>query len=303
MPSSVRIRNVVIASVVLFALALPSAVGAAAASTYQVSPGDTLTSIAARYGVSVYELVAANNITDPNFIFAGQNLYVPGQGVNTAPVQTEATSETAVSSYTIQYGDTLWSIASRHQLSVAQLIEANRDLVSDQDVIFPGSELRIPGRGGQSVDAAPAPAQPEPSALTRDQIGIILDKTARAYGLDPALVKAIAWQESGWQQHVVSSSGALGVMQVMPATGGWVATELVGRPLDIANNASENILAGVVYLEWLMRYTGDEALAIASYYQGPGSVSRNGLFLDTEQYVQNVYSLRNHFWTYGTPPI
>jgi N-acetylmuramoyl-L-alanine amidase len=275
---------------VLAVLALGSAAPASAASSYHVVPGDTLYGIAARFGLSVQEIVAMNGISNPNLIYAGQSLALPGdestQPVPVAPV-------TSTGSYTVQPGDTLWGIASRYGISVAQLVEMNRHSIVNQDLIFVGQVLSVPGSG--ATGAAP------PAPVTSD-IELLMEQTAIAYGIDPALIKAIAWQESGWQQHVVSSSGALGVMQVMPATGGWVATELVGRPLDIANSPSDNILAGVVYLEWLIRYTGDEYTALAAYYQGPGSVSRHGLFADTVNYVNNVYAIRDYIRQHGTPP-
>jgi soluble lytic murein transglycosylase-like protein len=205
--------------------------------------------------------------------------------------------------YRVQAGDTLWSIASRHGITVAQLVEANRNKVPDQNIIYAGETLSIPGAVGASGGSPPAqPAgSPSPAASNVD-VGTILSETARAYGLDPALVQALAWQESGWQQHVVSSSGAVGVMQVMPATGGWVSSELVGRPLDIQGSVAENVLAGVVYLEWLIRYTGSESQALAAYYQGPSSVSRDGWFGETYQYVANINSIRSHIQLYGAPP-
>jgi N-acetylmuramoyl-L-alanine amidase len=281
---------------VLVVLALGGAAPASATSSYHVVPGDTLYSIAARFGTSIQEIVALNGLPNPNLIFAGQNLTLPGedntQQATVTPIEFGGT-------YVVQPGDTLWGIASRYGITVAQLVEMNRHTVSNQDLIFVDQVLNVPG-SGDSGGGSLTPI-PDPPAHSAD-IETLLEQTANAYGIDPALVKAIAWQESGWQQNAVSSSGALGVMQVMPATGGWIATELVGRPLDIAGSPSDNILAGVVYLEWLIRYTGDEYTALAAYYQGPGSVSRHGLFNETIRYVDNVYAIRAYIQQHGTPP-
>jgi N-acetylmuramoyl-L-alanine amidase len=287
-----RRAGIALSAVVL--LTASSAAPASADSSYVVAPGDTLFSIAARYGTSVQEIVTLNGLGNPNVIFAGQYLSLPG-----GQPQTVTATASPSGTHTVQPGDTLWSIASRHGISVAQLVEMNRYSVTNQDLIYVGQTLTVPGDGsGSAVSGQPSPATPAGS-----DVETILEQTAIAYGLDPALVKAIAWQESGWQQNVVSSSGALGVMQVMPATGGWVAAELVGRPLDIGGSTNDNILAGVVYLEWLIRYTGDEYTAIGAYYQGPGSVGQHGFFWDTVNYVNNVYAIRAYIQQYGAPPL
>lgn len=287
--SLARRTSAVLCGVLVFVFA--SAAASAATSPYTVAPGDTLYGIAARYGFSVQEIVSLNGLGDPNLIFAGQHLSLPGQSGEA----TATTVQSASGSYTVQPGDTMWGIASQFGISVAQLVELNRDQVPDQNMILAGQTLTVPGDGVAEPASQPAPG-------SGGNVDDLLRESALAYGLDPALIKALAWQESGWQQHVVSSSGALGVMQVMPATGGWVATELVGRPLDIANSVSDNVLAGVVYFEWLMRYTGSEELALAAYYQGPGSVSYNGLFAETQQYVDNIQSIRSYIQQHGAPP-
>lgn len=300
--TSIRRKSLIVFGAV--ALALTASGTASASESYVVAPGDTLTSIARKYGMTIDMLAQINGIENPNLIMAGQPIMLANS--NVAQPATEAHTTAPVSdTYTVQPGDTLWSIASQFEISVAQLVEANRELVPDQNLIYPGQNLVIPGGAGASgtgvVTSEPQAAAPDPAA-TGAGVEATLNQTAAAYGLDPSLVKAIAWQESGWQQHVVSSSGALGVMQVMPATGGWISNQLVGRPLDIQNNASENILAGVVYLEWLIRYTGSEDQAIASYYQGPNAVSSFGWYGETYGYVESVKYIRSHIQQYGSPP-
>jgi N-acetylmuramoyl-L-alanine amidase len=284
------------------ALTLTSVVSASASESYEIRPGDTLTGIAGRYGVSVDMLAQMNGIQNPNLIYAGQRIAL-GTGQQGGYADSAQSSSPVSATYTVQPGDTLWSIASRFGISVAQLVEANR--VPNQHLIYAGQQLVIPGgvgSGGAAQPASPQAGSAGSQFVPAGDVGSMLHDTAVAYGLDPALVKAVAWQESGWQQHVVSSSGALGVMQVMPATGGWISGELVGRPLDIHGSVADNILAGVVYLEWLIRYTGDENQALASYYQGPGSVSRIGWYDDTHGYVASVRAIRSHIHTHGVPP-
>jgi soluble lytic murein transglycosylase-like protein len=84
-------------------------------------------------------------------------------------------------------------------------------------------------------------------------------------------------------------------MQVMPGTWDWVQQNLTQRPLD-PNSATDNVHAGVLYLERLLEATGgDEGAAIAGYYQGLASVQSRGMFDDTRRYVANVQALRSRF--------
>jgi soluble lytic murein transglycosylase-like protein len=117
--------------------------------------------------------------------------------------------------------------------------------------------------------------------------------TARALGVDPALALAVAEQESGFHQRVVSPADAIGVMQVLPSTGRWVGREVVGRPLDLLD-ASDNVLAGVSLLAVLTR-AAPVRTAVAGYYQGLASVRRHGMLPDTRRYVANVLALRRHW--------
>jgi len=115
---------------------------------------------------------------------------------------------------------------------------------------------------------------------------------SRTYGVDPRLVRAIAYWESGLNNALVSRAGARGVMQVTPATWDYVETVLVGRP--IPDTAVGNVHVGVAFLHQLLReFRGDERLAVAAYFQGPGSVRRRGLLRPTRHYVTGVLALRS----------
>ena len=117
-----------------------------------------------------------------------------------------------------------------------------------------------------------------------------IDYWSRFYAVDPELVRAVAWWESGFDNSVVSSAGARGVMQVTPATWDYVETVLVGR--RIPHTTSGNVRVGVAFLRQLLRaFRGDVRLALAAYVQGPRSVRRHGLFRETERYVAGVLAL------------
>ena len=105
---------------------------------------------------------------------------------------------------------------------------------------------------------------------------------AAQYGVSPSLAAAIAWQESGFNNAMVSAANARGVMQVMPGTWDYVQQNLAQRALD-PNSATDNVHAGVMYLKRLLDETGgDENTAIAGYYQGLQSVRDRGLYDDTQ---------------------
>ena len=136
-------------------------------------------------------------------------------------------------------------------------------------------------------------ADPVPTAAAVGAADV--QSVAALHGVSPSLAAAIAWQESGFNNAMVSSANARGVMQVMPGTWTYVQDNLADRALD-PNSATDNVHAGVLYLKRLLNDTGgDESAAIAGYYQGLASVQSRGMYDDTQQYVANVQALRARF--------
>ena len=107
--------------------------------TYVVQPGDTLGKIAYRYGTTVSALVSANNITNPNLIYSGQVLTLPGCAT-TPPPPPPAPPPTTT--YVVQPGDTLYSIATYYGTTVSALSALNG--ISNPDVIYAGQVLIVP---------------------------------------------------------------------------------------------------------------------------------------------------------------
>jgi hypothetical protein len=117
---------------------------------------------------------------------------------------------------------------------------------------------------------------------------------ARHYGIRPSLVKALAWNESGFQPHVRSSVGAWGVMQVTPGTWSYVEMFLIGR--RVPRTMDGNVRIGVAYLHELMHEFDFRARrALAAYNQGPWSVRTHGLYPETRAFVANVMALQRRF--------
>jgi soluble lytic murein transglycosylase-like protein len=99
--------------------------------------------------------------------------------------------------------------------------------------------------------------------------------------------------ESGFQQDVVSSVGAIGVMQLLPETWEFVDTVLLG--LRTPRTYQGNVRAGVRYLRWqLDQFDGNVRLALAGWYQGARAVRQHGVYRETRAFVRVVLAL------YGT---
>jgi soluble lytic murein transglycosylase-like protein len=116
----------------------------------------------------------------------------------------------------------------------------------------------------------------------------LIEEHARLNGVRPELVRAVVQVESGFNPSARSSKGAMGLMQLMPAT---------AREFGVRNpfNPTENVRAGVAYLRQLLDRYDDERLALAAYNAGPNAVSRYGEQLppyrETVDYVSRVHRL------------
>ncbi|MCD9028468.1 LysM peptidoglycan-binding domain-containing protein [Luteimonas sp. BDR2-5] len=133
---------------------------AATGGSYTVQPGDALSSIAARHGVSTQALMAANpQIRNADLIFAGDTLRLPGGSGDGGGGGGAA----AGGSYTVQSGDTLSAIAARHGVSTQALLAANPQ-IRNADLIFAGDRIQLPGGagtgGGTGPVTGPAPSPP-----------------------------------------------------------------------------------------------------------------------------------------------
>ncbi len=133
-----------------------------------------------------------------------------------------------------------------------------------------------------AAGARPLSGQPNPSRRRDPAARIAV--AAGATGVDARLIEAVARQESGLRDTAVSPAGAIGLMQLMPAT----ARALGVDPRD----ADQNLMGGARYLGGLIRrYDGDLTLALAAYNAGPGAVDRHGgvpPYRETRLYVRAV---------------
>jgi soluble lytic murein transglycosylase len=103
-----------------------------------------------------------------------------------------------------------------------------------------------------------------------------IEKSAAEFGQDPLLVAAVIRTESGWRPEAVSSVGATGLMQVMPDTGGWIASQNGwDYSEDMLREPDYNIRLGCWYLKYLSdKFDGDLAVALAAYNAGGNKVKQ-----------------------------
>ncbi len=308
-------------TVVLATLASVTA-PASAHDSYEVRSGDTLSHIAVRFGVSVSDIVADNDLGSADQIRVGQKLRIPHGGTTTtqasatttqaetpAPAATTPTSNG--STYTVASGDTLSGIALKLRVRQAELTSLNG--ITNPNRIRIGQKLQVPagavvttnGAGGDptpSTDNVAAhlaryPRMPQRITSRPERAALIpiFERWAAANNLPVDLVMGVAWQESGWNNEAVSYAGAVGVGQIMPATGEWVATDLIGQPGLRRENPEDNIRMSARYLRWLINFMGSEDLALAGYFQGPNSVKAGQMLGATERYVASVNAHRGFF--------
>lgn len=114
---------------------------------------------------------------------------------------------------------------------------------------------------------------------------------AAEFSLDPAYVASVVLAESSFDAEAVSSAGAIGLMQIMPATGEWIAGKLEDEPFDVQRlyQPEVNLRYGCWYLRFLLdRYDGDMYTASTAYHQGQGRVDQ---WLEDPQYSQDGRTL------------
>ncbi len=159
------------------------ALAGAGSGSYTVQAGDTLGSIAGRFGTSWEALAAANHLADPNMIMPGQVLSVSG-----SPAPAASAGAAGSGSYTVQAGDTLGSIAGRFGTTWEALAAANH--LADPNVIFTGDVLSVDGSAVGTVAASPAvpspaappsAAPPAASSLGAGALSVALQQLGKPY--------------------------------------------------------------------------------------------------------------------------
>ncbi len=272
--------------------------------------------IAQQYSTDVASLVELNNIANPDLIFAGQSLNIPGtaqpqseptqlEPVEPQPEQNQPTSNDKSDANTqtddnivwvdhiIAPGEWLSTIAWKYNLSLERLAQANQ--ISNPNLIFAGQVLSVPTERPAVQPTAPVAEQPPAPTAEHPTIEQRLEHWSTHYDIPQELFKALTWWESGWNNSLISTAGAVGIGQLMPATVDFVSNVLVGIPLD-PHNPDDNIRMSARFLRYLLDETGnDRQYALGAYYQGLYSVRTNGIYLSSMQYINGILSLQARF--------
>lgn len=148
-------------------------------------------------------------------------------------------------------------------------------------------------RAGSRHPFAYRPAQPSPMHMRRASLEPLVERTARRHGLHPALLKAVIEVESGFNARARSPKGAMGLMQVMPATAARYGSFDLSSP-------EQNMDVGARYLrDLLVMFQGNVRLAVAAYNAGEHAVIRNGRqippYQETMKYVPMVMERYSHY--------
>jgi LysM repeat protein len=269
--------------------------------TYVVAAGDTLWDVAIAHGTTIAALVQANRIADPSFIRIGQSLLIPGTASSAPAVAPPAPkpappAPVATTVHVVVAGDTLSAIASRYGVTITAIASANQ--LADPSFIRVGQRLTIPGTGpvvAPALTTAGMPADMAVIVANRSGMRDHLLAAASEFGVAPAFVLAVAWQESGWNPGAMSFAGAIGLMQLMPDTAQWVGDAML-RESPAIRDPRWNARAGTRLLAfYLSRYGGDKATALAAYFQGMTSVDQTGIHASSRTYIASILRLETIF--------
>ena len=232
----------------------------------RVQPGDTLWGLAGKYGVTMNQLASSNGMRLSDVLLAGRVLQLPGQvgrsGQRTQPVASAGSESTGKGSASAAAKAGMRTFCTTYQAPTEPRGQLPSLLV----------------------------AHPERMALRP-----LFVTWGNAYRVPPDLVEAVSWQESGWQNSVVSSANARGIGQLLPQTADFVNHSLLGTNLQVSVPA-DNIRMSAAFLGFLLRATGGQVCgAVASYYQGLGTLNHVGVLPVSQTYVRGVLGLRPRF--------
>jgi N-acetylmuramoyl-L-alanine amidase len=221
----------------------------------------------------------------------------PTVGATTSPkAPTNQPAKPRFTTYVVKPGDSLIAISRQYGVAIPDLRTANISLLNS-DVVKIGVKLNIPQIVSRT--GLPATIRTNPERL---RLRPIIHHWSKKNGLPPDLVEATLYLESGWNQSRVSSTGAIGVGQLMPGTTQYIKRDLIGPSaggLELNPEIPEhNIRMSARYLRHLLKVTnGNVDSALHGYYQGFGSIAANGLYDDSKAYSASIKALRKRFRT------
>jgi lipoprotein-anchoring transpeptidase ErfK/SrfK len=264
-----KVIRLTLIALVLFAMMWAVTPHATAASPgfIVVKYGDTLSGIAARNGTTVNALLSANGIPNPNFVYAGQRLIVPGGTYVPAPANPAPTGGNI---YTVNPGDTLGTIAGRFGTTVATLMRANS--LNNPNFVYTGQRLNIPGSISTQPAPNPVPA-PAPAPAPLPAVGTSPVPPTTGKWIDVSITK----------QTITAYQGSTPLKSVLVSTGvSWhptpvgrfaVYTKIKSQTMSGGYGADSYYLPGV---PWVMYFTGAYAIHGTYWHRNFGTPMSHG---------------------------
>lgn len=249
----------------------------ATGDTHTIAPGDTVFSIARRYGVSVDALVAANDLDDPDRIRSGATLTIPGD--DTAAAQPAPEPEA--------------SPEPEPESTPEPEPENDPEPDAEPETTPEPEPTPEPEAEPEPEPAAPtpAPATPSPSGATGTLAGAF-ESWSLSYGVPQALVEAVTWHASDWQPSITSANGRVGIGQLTTAQVELIETRLLGLDLD-PFDTSDGVRLVARYLRYLRDRTHSDREALIAYRMGLGAFIEQGATADAEAFADAVLVIRD----------
>jgi soluble lytic murein transglycosylase-like protein len=271
--------------------------GATRGRSHQVAPGETLSGLARRYGVSSAAIAGANGLATPRLLRAGTRIAIPPAAG--APAAAAAPAPAPAPAPAVPAPPPAPAPAAAPPPAPvpapAPPPAAPAPLTAAAAPPPPPPPPPAPAPAAPAVDPARLPAR---LRLAPERLMLIpaFEGWAAEYGIDPGLLMSLAWLESGWQNSVVSPAGAIGIGQLLPDTVHFLTTEVMHTPLDPADPES-NIRMSARYLKWLLDRTGgDVRSSLAAYYQGLRSLTERGVLPESEVYATTVLTIADRYF-------
>ena len=300
---------VVLLVVVILTMALPLAAHAQN-RTHIVQRGDTLYSIARRYGTTVQAIMNANGLSNRNFIWVGQRLTIPGSSGGSSSGGSTATGGI----YVVRRGDTLSAIAWRHGTTVQAIMNANG--LRNSNYIWVGQRLRIPGTSSGSSSGGSSSQGggtiPSGGGVHVVQRGDTVASIARRYGTSVAAIATLNSLRNPSLIYVgqrlnIPKSGSSGGGTPAPSTGGgakWIDIDLSSQRLRAYSG--NTVLRTMVVSTGIARYpTPTGRFRIYSKYRSI-TMSGPGYYLPGvphSMFFYRGYAIHGTYWhnNFGTP--